>query len=31
MVTPICYLTDIHALGLQTAQGLEFVRSWYRD
>ena len=31
VVTPICYLTDIHALGLRTAQGLQFVQSWYWD
>ena len=31
VVTPICYLTDVHALGLQAAQGLQFVQSWYWD
>jgi branched-chain amino acid transport system substrate-binding protein len=31
VVTPILYLTDVHALGLQAAQGLEFVQSWYWD
>jgi len=31
VVTPICYLTDVHALGLQSAQGLQFVQSWYWD
>jgi branched-chain amino acid transport system substrate-binding protein len=31
VVTPIMYLTDVHALGLQAAQGLQFVQSWYWD
>jgi branched-chain amino acid transport system substrate-binding protein len=31
VVTPILYLTDVHALGLQAAQGLQFVQSWYWD
>jgi branched-chain amino acid transport system substrate-binding protein len=31
VVTPILYLTDVHALGLQAAQGLQFVSSWYWD
>ncbi len=28
---PNIYLTDIHALGLQMAQGLSYVTSWYWD
>jgi branched-chain amino acid transport system substrate-binding protein len=31
VVTPILYLTDVHALGLKAAQGLQFVQSWYWD
>ncbi|HET6240204.1 MAG TPA: ABC transporter substrate-binding protein [Acetobacteraceae bacterium] len=31
VVTPILYLTDVHALGLKAAHGLEFVQSWYWD
>jgi len=31
VVTPIMYLSDVHALGLRAAQGLEFVQSWYWD
>ena len=31
LAAPIAYLTDVHALGLDAAQGLEFVQSWYWD
>jgi len=31
LAAPIVYLTDIHALGLDVAQGLQFVQSWYWD
>lgn len=31
LVAPIVYLTDVHALGLEAAQGLQFVQSWYWD
>ncbi|MBV9735595.1 MAG: ABC transporter substrate-binding protein [Acidisphaera sp.] len=31
LAAPIAYLTDIHALGLQAAQGLQFAQSWYWD
>ena len=31
IVTPIAYLTDIRALGLEAAGGLQFVQSWYWD
>jgi branched-chain amino acid transport system substrate-binding protein len=31
VVAPIVYLTDIHALGLRAAQGLQFIQSWYWD
>lgn len=31
IVTPIAYLTDIRAMGLEAAGGLEFVQSWYWD
>ncbi len=31
LAAPIVYLTDIHALGLEAAQGLQFVQSWYWD
>jgi branched-chain amino acid transport system substrate-binding protein len=31
VVTPILYLSDVHALGLPAAQGLQFVQSWYWD
>jgi branched-chain amino acid transport system substrate-binding protein len=31
VVAPIVYLTDVHALGLRAAQGLQFIQSWYWD
>ena len=31
LAAPIAYLTDVNALGLDAAQGLEFVQSWYWD
>jgi branched-chain amino acid transport system substrate-binding protein len=31
LAAPIVYLTDVHALGLDAAQGLQFVQSWYWD
>ena len=31
LVAPIVYLTDVHALGLRTAHGLQFIQSWYWD
>lgn len=31
LAAPIVYLTDVHALGLEAAQGLQFVQSWYWD
>ncbi len=31
LATPITYLSDVHALGLETAQGLAFMQSWYWD
>jgi branched-chain amino acid transport system substrate-binding protein len=31
VVAPIVYLTDVHALGLKAAQGLQFIQSWYWD
>jgi len=31
LAAPVVYLTDIHALGLEVAQGLQFVQSWYWD
>jgi branched-chain amino acid transport system substrate-binding protein len=31
LVAPIVYLTDVNALGLEAAQGLQFVQSWYWD
>lgn len=31
VVTPIVYLTDVDAIGLSTAQGLEFVTAFYWD
>ena len=31
LAAPIVYLTDVHALGLAAAQGLQFVQSWYWD
>ncbi len=31
IAAPIVYFTDIHALGLDVAQGLQFVQSWYWD
>ena len=31
LAAPIAYLTDVHALGLEAAQGLQFVQSWYWD
>ncbi|HBK09137.1 MAG TPA: ABC transporter permease [Acetobacteraceae bacterium] len=30
-VTPIMFLSDVHSLGVQTAQGLQFTQSWYWD
>lgn len=29
LVSPIVYLTDVHSMGLQTAQGLQFVTGFY--
>lgn len=31
LAAPIAYLTDVNALGLEAAQGLQFVQSWYWD
>ena len=31
MVAPIVFLTDVHAMGLQTAQGLQFFTAFYWD
>jgi len=31
LAAPIVYLTDVNALGLEAAQGLQFVQSWYWD
>ena len=31
VVGPIVFLSDIHSLGLETAQGLQFMQSWYWD
>ena len=31
LATPITYLSDVNALGLETAQGLAFMQSWYWD
>lgn len=31
VVGPIVFLSDIHSLGLDTAQGLQFAQSWYWD
>ena len=31
LAAPIAYLTDVHALGLEAAQGLQFVQSRYWD
>lgn len=31
LAAPIVYLTDVNALGLDAAGGLEFVQSWYWD
>jgi branched-chain amino acid transport system substrate-binding protein len=31
MVTPLMFLTDVHTLGLETAQGLRFATSFYWD
>jgi branched-chain amino acid transport system substrate-binding protein len=31
VATPLMFLTDIHALGLQQAQGLYFTDGWYWD
>ena len=31
VVGPIVFLSDIHSLGLETAQGLQFAQSWYWD
>lgn len=29
LVAPIVFITDIHAMGLQAAQGLQFFTAWY--
>ena len=31
LATPITYLSDVHALGLDVAHGLTFMQSWYWD
>jgi len=31
LVTPLMFLTDVHSLGLETAQGLRFVTGFYWD
>lgn len=31
IVTPLVYISDIHSMGLQTAQGLTFVEGFYWD
>ena len=31
IVAPIVFLSDIHSLGLQLAQGLQIPQSWYWD
>src|SRR3984957_18291623 len=31
IATPITYLSDVHALGLDIAHGLTFMQSWYWD
>lgn len=31
LVTPLMFLTDVHTLGLETAQGLRFVTGFYWD
>jgi branched-chain amino acid transport system substrate-binding protein len=31
LVTPVTFLTDVHSLGLQVAQGLTFVTGYYWD
>jgi branched-chain amino acid transport system substrate-binding protein len=31
LTTPITYLSDVHALGLDLAHGLAFMQSWYCD
>lgn len=31
IVAPIVFLSDIHSLGLELAQGLQFAQSWYWD
>ena len=31
LATPITYLSDVHAIGLDVAHGLTFMQSWYWD
>lgn len=31
LAAPITYLSDVHGMGLQLAQGLTFMQSWYWD